>query len=280
MRRTATTSNASTSSSKHRSGTSFQQIRMTNCNAMQVDHSLSSTSGSDSTSKSSRTPESGTGTNNSASTSRAAPSSPMRAIVRFYRATNSKATYNVSFTQTSQRSAIMLGEGISLGYSGNPYGPAGTSKTESAKALGQKLGRQPLVLNCDETIIVQEYAVISQVSLWAARVVASMSSTVSTKKFFLLSNSRFESYKQLGRNITVNPNSSISVILNPAGKGCGGRSKLPYNFTELFRAVVMTKRDNKLIQKSSCTHSRSFLFSQTARNCSQTRSTTIGVYIR
>ena len=49
----------------------------------------------------------------------------------------------------------MLGKGISLGYSGNPYGPAGTSKTESAKALGQKLGRQPLVLNCDETIIMQ-----------------------------------------------------------------------------------------------------------------------------
>lgn len=37
-----------------------------------------------------------------------------------------------------------------LGMGGNPYGPAGTGKTESVKALGQLLGRQVLVFNCDE----------------------------------------------------------------------------------------------------------------------------------
>jgi hypothetical protein len=39
-----------------------------------------------------------------------------------------------------------------LGYGGNPYGPAGTGKTESVKALGQAFGRQVLVFNCDEGI--------------------------------------------------------------------------------------------------------------------------------
>ncbi len=37
-----------------------------------------------------------------------------------------------------------------MGLGGNPYGPAGTGKTESVKALGGMFGRQVLVFNCDE----------------------------------------------------------------------------------------------------------------------------------
>ena len=39
-----------------------------------------------------------------------------------------------------------------MGLGGNPYGPAGTGKTESVKALGGLFGRQVLVFNCDEVI--------------------------------------------------------------------------------------------------------------------------------
>ena len=39
-----------------------------------------------------------------------------------------------------------------MGLGGNPYGPAGTGKTESIKALGGLFGRQVLVFNCDEVI--------------------------------------------------------------------------------------------------------------------------------
>ena len=39
---------------------------------------------------------------------------------------------------------------MKMGLGGNPYGPAGTGKTESVKALGGLFGRQVLVFNCDE----------------------------------------------------------------------------------------------------------------------------------
>ena len=42
-----------------------------------------------------------------------------------------------------------------MGLGGNPYGPAGTGKTESVKALGSNFGRQVLVFNCDEGIDVK-----------------------------------------------------------------------------------------------------------------------------
>lgn len=44
----------------------------------------------------------------------------------------------------------LFSQGMHLGMGGNPYGPAGTGKTESVKALGCLLGRQVLVFNCDE----------------------------------------------------------------------------------------------------------------------------------
>ncbi len=44
--------------------------------------------------------------------------------------------------------------GMSMGLGGNPYGPAGTGKTESVKALGGLFGRQVLVFNCDEVWLV------------------------------------------------------------------------------------------------------------------------------
>lgn len=45
----------------------------------------------------------------------------------------------------------------------------------------------------------------------------------------------------------VNGNAGIFVTLNPAGKGYGGRSKLPDNLKQLFRSIAMTVPDNELI---------------------------------
>ena len=51
----------------------------------------------------------------------------------------------------------------------------------------------------------------------------------------------------LARVIDVNKNAGIFVTMNPAGKGYGGRSKLPDNLKQLFRPVAMSAPANELI---------------------------------
>jgi dynein heavy chain 2 len=51
----------------------------------------------------------------------------------------------------------------------------------------------------------------------------------------------------IGQLTEVDPNAGIFVTMNPAGKGYGGRSKLPDNLKQLFRPVAMTAADNELI---------------------------------
>lgn len=55
-------------------------------------------------------------------------------------------------TPLTDKCYLTLTQGMHVGLGGNPYGPAGTGKTESVKALGGLFGRQVLVFNCDEVI--------------------------------------------------------------------------------------------------------------------------------
>lgn len=54
----------------------------------------------------------------------------------------------------------------------------------------------------------------------------------------------------LGTDVQVNHNAGIFVTMNPAGKGYGGRSRLPDNLKQLFRSVAMSVPDNDLIAES------------------------------
>jgi dynein heavy chain 2 len=58
-------------------------------------------------------------------------------------------------TPLTDKCYLTLTQGMHMGFGGNPYGPAGTGKTESVKALGGLFGRQVLVFNCDEGIDVK-----------------------------------------------------------------------------------------------------------------------------
>ena len=153
---------------------------------------------------------------------------------------------------------LTLTQGMHLGYGGNPYGPAGTGKTESVKALAQALGRQCLVFNCDEGIDYKSmgriFTGLVKCGAWGCfdefnrldeAVLSAISQQIQTIQTALKNKS--PSLELLGMQMEVNSNAGIFVTLNPAGKGYGGRSQLPDNLKQLFRAVAMTAPDKELI---------------------------------
>ncbi|CAF0723119.1 unnamed protein product [Rotaria sordida] len=161
-------------------------------------------------------------------------------------------------TPLTDKCYLTLTQGMHMGFGGNPYGPAGTGKTESVKALGSTFGRQVLVFNCDEGIDVKSigriFIGICKCDAWGCfdefnrldeAVLSAVSMQIQVIQDALKSGA--STLTLLDRKIEINPNSGIFVTLNPAGKGYGGRSKLPDNLKQLFRPVAMSKPNNELI---------------------------------
>ncbi|KAI9564905.1 hypothetical protein GHT06_008646 [Daphnia sinensis] len=136
-------------------------------------------------------------------------------------------------TPLTDKCYLTLTLALRMGLGGNPYGPAGTGKTESVKALGSLLGRQVLVFNCDEGLDVKSmgriFVGLAKSGAWGC----------------------FDEFNRLDENtlstVDINPHTGIFVTLNPAGKEYGGRQKLPDNLKLLFRPVVMSEPDIELI---------------------------------
>lgn len=65
---------------------------------------------------------------------------------------------------------MSMSQALSSNLGGSPFGPAGTGKTETVKALGNQLGRFVLVFNCDETFDFQAmgriFVGLCQVGAW------------------------------------------------------------------------------------------------------------------
>ncbi|GLD99148.1 hypothetical protein PINS_up007866 [Pythium insidiosum] len=161
-------------------------------------------------------------------------------------------------TPLTDKCYLTLTQGMHMGFGGNPYGPAGTGKTESVKALGGQFGRQVLVFNCDEGIDFQAmgriFIGLVKCGAWGCfdefnRLKEDQLSAISQQIQVIQDaiKDRGRHIKLLGREVEVDVNAGIFVTLNPAGKGYGGRSKLPDNLKALFRPVAMGRPDNNLI---------------------------------
>lgn len=156
---------------------------------------------------------------------------------------------------------LTLTQAMSMGLGGNPYGPAGTGKTESVKALGNLFGRQVLIFNCDEGIDIHSMSRIFmglvQCGAWGCfdefnRLEQTVLSAVSMQIQVIQDAIKSQSGKCMlaDQEVSVDLNSAIFITLNPASKGYGGRQKLPDNLKQLFRPIVMSVPDYELIAET------------------------------
>jgi dynein heavy chain 1 len=162
-------------------------------------------------------------------------------------------------TPLTDRCFLTLTQALCQRLGGSPYGPAGTGKTESVKALGVQLGRFTLVFCCDDTFDFQAmgriFLGICQVGAWGCfdefnrleeRILSAVSQQVQNIQLGLRKGAA-ENKSQIeliGRQLRVNPDTGIFITMNP---GYAGRSNLPDNLKKLFRSVAMSKPDKELI---------------------------------
>ncbi|RWS13790.1 hypothetical protein B4U79_14531 [Dinothrombium tinctorium] len=172
-------------------------------------------------------------------------------------------TYGVSklvHTPLTDKCYLICMEAMAMGLGGNPYGPAGTGKTESVKALGQQLGRQVLVFNCDEAIdmksMIRILIGLIKCGFWGCfdefnrlpiDVLSALSSQIQAIQNALKSSQK--NVLLFDEEIEIDPNSGLFVTLNPVGKQYKGRNRLPDNLKALFLPISMTIPDSAIISK-------------------------------
>lgn len=160
-------------------------------------------------------------------------------------------------TPLTDRCFLTLTQALCQRLGGSPYGPAGTGKTESVKALGVQLGRFTLVFCCDDTFDFQAmgriFLGICQVGAWGCfdefnrleeRILSAVSQQVQNIQLGLRAAEEKSQIELIGRQLKVNANTGIFITMNP---GYAGRSNLPDNLKKLFRSVAMSKPDKELI---------------------------------
>ncbi|KAH8584742.1 dynein heavy chain [Cryptosporidium sp. chipmunk genotype I] len=158
-------------------------------------------------------------------------------------------------TPLTDRTYLTLTQALHMRLGGNPFGPAGTGKTETVKALGNQLGRFVLVFNCDEqfdfTAMGRIFVGLCQVGAWGcfdefnrlqARILSAVSEQILTIQTALIKKSN--TVELLNKTIPMSQDVGIFVTMNP---GYAGRSELPDNLKHLLREIAMVVPDRQRI---------------------------------
>ena len=158
-------------------------------------------------------------------------------------------------TPLTDRAYLTLAEALHMRLGGNPFGPAGTGKTETVKALGGQLGRMTLVFNCDEAFdfnaMGRIFVGLCQCGAWGCfdefnrleeRILSAVSQQILTIQRGLKDDAH--SITLLSKQVRLDPRVGLFVTMNP---GYAGRSNLPDNLKQLFRSIAMIQPDKRLI---------------------------------
>lgn len=161
----------------------------------------------------------------------------------------------LAYTPLLDKCFLSMSQALHQKLGGSPFGPAGTGKTESIKALGNNLGKMVLTFCCDSSFDYQSmgriFLGLCKVGSWGCfdefnrldeNILSAISSQIESIEYGL-SNSEYE-VEITGKKTTVNPETGIFVTMNP---GYAGRSELPENLKKLFRAFSMEKPDREVI---------------------------------
>ncbi|KAI9017153.1 dynein heavy chain [Gaertneriomyces semiglobifer] len=182
-------------------------------------------------------------------------------------------------TPLTDRCYLTLTQALHSRLGGSPFGPAGTGKTESVKALGAQLGRFVLVFCCDENFDFQAmgriFIGLCRVGAWGCfdefnrleeRILSAVSQQIQTIQLGLKRDAEIE---LVNKQFKVNRDTGIFITMNP---GYAGRSNLPDNLKKLFRSVAMTKPDKELIAQV-------MLYSQGFRTAEELASKVVPLFV-
>ncbi|XP_052751641.1 cytoplasmic dynein 2 heavy chain 1 isoform X2 [Galleria mellonella] len=167
-------------------------------------------------------------------------------------------------TDIADECFLILTQSLHLGLVGNPFGPAGTGKTESVKALGGLVGRLVLIFNCDEAMDAEcmgrllsglalsgAWGCFDEFNRLSADTLAAVAHQLASLLPALLQHRAtatapsFSSSTHAppiailnGKQVAVSGWCGVMATLNPAARGYGGRRELPAALQRALRPAA------------------------------------------